>query len=706
MKKTFLLWLLIAFSGISTAMAQSASLAEPGVAVFYPKDFDSIKTLPSLAIIKDLPKKDSLPENWKIRPEFVKIDGKNSVRIAFGEDTDLYGNGEVTGDLRRNDTDITLWNTDNYEYKKHDGKRLYQSHPWILGVRPDGSAFGILADNTWKQEFKLDHPIEIMSEGPSFRMVVIEKKSPQEVLKTLAELTGTMDLPPLWALGFQQSRYSYFPDTRVEEIADEFRKRKIPADVIWMDIDYMDGFRIFTFDKKGFPQPKKLNDYLHTKDFKAVYMIDPGVKKDTAYSIYQQGSAGDHWVLNSKGEEFNGEVWPGMCAFPDFTMPATQKWWGGLYKDFMALGIDGVWNDMNEPAVFNTESSTMPEDNIHRGGGELPMDIHLRYHNVFGMLMVRSSREGILKANPDKRPFVLSRSNFLGGHRYAATWTGDNSSEWKYLKMSIPMSLNLSMSGQPFNGPDIGGFAGDANADLFGHWIALGAYYPFSRNHSSKNTRAQEPWAFGKKIEDVARTAINRRYRLMPYLYTIFREASIDGLPVMRPVFFADATDEDLREEQESFLLGKDLLIIPRWAEDVEEPEGDWEKINFEKKDDGYQAIVKLRPGAIVPAGPVIQSTEDYNTGKITLFVNPDENGNASGQLYDDAHDGFGYREGAYSLTGFSATKTSSGDLKISIQHLEGNQKPVRKYRIAYVHDGKISYSKWSSKDTVTLKLK
>ncbi|MFZ0490431.1 MAG: TIM-barrel domain-containing protein, partial [Salegentibacter sp.] len=590
MKKLFLLWSLLVLSGFSGAFAQSASLAEEGVAVFYPKDFDSIRTLPSLAVIKELPKRDSLPASWKIKPEFEKVEGKNTVKIKYGEDVDLYGNGQLTGDLRRNGTDVTLWNTDNYEYKKHDGKRLYQSHPWILGVRPDGSSFGILADNTWKQEFKLTNPIEITTEGPSFRVIVIEKDSPQEVMKSLGELTGTMALPPLWALGYQQSRYSYFPQQKVKELAEEFRKRKIPADVIWMDIDYMDGFRVFTFDKEGFPHPEQLNDQLHDLDFKAVYMIDPGVKKDTSYFAYKQGSAGDHWVHNSTGQEYNGDVWPGAVAFPDFTRPETQKWWASLYDDFMELGIDGVWNDMNEPAVFDGPDGTMPVINKHRGGGPLPADVHLRYHNVYGLLMVRSSREGILEKNPDKRPFVLSRSNFLGGQRYAATWTGDNNSSWEYLKESIPMSLNLSLSGQPFNGPDIGGFTGDATADLFGNWIALGAYYPFSRNHSSKNTREQEPWAFGKEIEKVSRTAIDRRYRLMPYLYTLFREASVSGMPVMRPVFFADVTDQDLREEQQTFLLGKDLLIVPRWAEDVDMPEGDWEPVKFEKKDDGYQA--------------------------------------------------------------------------------------------------------------------
>lgn len=705
MKKFTLLYILALTAGLQTVFAQSASLAEPDVAVFYPKDFDSIHTLPSLAVIKELPKRDSLPADWKVKPQFIQMDEKNTVHFDLNSETDLYGTGEVIGDLRRNGSDVTLWNTDNYEYGKFDGKQLYQAHPWVLGVRADGSSFGILADNSWRQEIRLENGVDIISEGPSFRVIVIEKETPQEVMVALGELTGTMAMPPLWALGYQQSRYSYFPDTNVQELADEFRARKIPADVIWMDIDYMDGFRVFTFDPEGFPDPKSLNDYLHTKDFKSVYMIDPGIKQDSLYKVYQEGSAGNHWVLDAAGNEYNGEVWPGQVAFPDYTRPETQKWWASLYTDFMNLGIDGVWNDMNEPAVFDGPGGSMPDNNIHRGGGDLPKDIHLRYHNVYGLLMVRSSREGIMDVNPEKRPFVLSRANYIGGQRYAATWTGDNSATWENLKMSIPMSINLSLSGQPFNGPDIGGFTKSPSADLFGNWIALGAYYPFSRNHTSNDTEDQEPWAFGEEIENVSRTAINRRYRLMPYLYTLFHEAATTGMPIIRPTFFADIKDENLRDEQQSFLLGENLLVIPRWAEDLKMPEGDWQDIAFEETDDTYQAIVKLRDGAIVPMGPVIQSTEEYSTAKLTLLINPDEAGNASGSLYDDAGEGYGYQEGDYAILDFSASKTAENILEVSVKQTEGTRKTAREYRIGLVKDGKIKYSDWSSTDTIEIDL-
>lgn len=700
-KFIFILLLAVQFS----LFGQSSGLISDGVAVFYPKQYDSVSHMPSFAIQKNISVKKSLPSNWKVKPIFFDTDSTTNVSIDLKESIDLYGNGEVTGNLTRNHTEVELWNTDNYEYKKHEGKRLYQSHPWVLGVRPDGTAFGVLADNTWKQEFNLQNGINITSYGPSFRIIVIEKESPQEVMEALGNLIGTIPMPPLWALGYQQSRFSYFPADSVRYIAKQFRKRKIPADVIWMDIDYMDGYRIFTFDEDGFPNPKKLNKDLHKLDFKSVYMIDPGVKVDSTYTIWQQGTQGNHWVLTKEGKPFVGEVWPGDCSFPDYTRPATRKWWSSLYKDFMNLGIDGVWNDMNEPAVFDSDNFTMPENNIHRGGGDLSRDIHLRYHNVYGMLMVKASRKGILAVNPDKRPFVLSRANFLGGQRYAATWTGDNHSSWDYLKMSIPMSLNLSLSGQPFNGPDIGGFTKNSNAELLGHWMAIGTYFPFFRNHSSKNTTSQEPWAFGKKIENVSRRAINRRYKLLPYLYTLFREANQSGMPIMQPTFFADTKDLSLRKEQESFLLGKDLLIVPVWAQEANLPKGKWEEIPFEQEKDTYQATVKMRPGAIVPMlNKTIQSTEDYTTKKIILLINPDKDGNAFGKLYDDDGNGFGFKDGDFAVHTFSG-EVNNDIIKIEIKQEEGNKKLKRKYKIGFIKNGEIKYSPWSSNNSITLKL-
>ena len=707
---TYILLMIFFVNSTVVAKDKRDALIQKQSAVFYPSDFNSAENLPSFALVKEFASFGSIPEGWNLFPNFYHS-GKNSIAsIPVNKGVNLYGTGEVTGSLCRNGKDITLWNTDNYTYSKANGKRLYQSHPWVLGVNTDGTAFGILADNTWKQQIVLGDSIKFISEGPAFRVIVIKENSPQEVLKRLAELTGKIEMPPIWALGFQQCRYSYFPDSRVKEVASEFRTRNIPCDVIWMDIHYMQNFKIFTFDSIRFPDPKGLNNYLHSINFKSVYMIDPGVKKEAGYSVYDQGSAGDHWVKTKDGKEFNGNVWPGACAFPDFTRPETCKWWGGLYKNFMASGIDGVWNDMNEPAVFDGPDATMPEDNIHRGGDKLPQDVHLRYHNAYGMMMVKASRDGILKANPEKRPFVLSRSNFIGGQRYAATWTGDNASTWDHFRMATPMVLNLGLSGQPFCGPDLGGYKGTPDAELFANWISVGAFYPFCRDHTELDGGDQEPWAFGKRVEDISRTALDRRYRLLPYLYTLFHEASVSGLPVMRPVFFADLKDTTLRKEEEAFLWGADLLIVPKWAKKPALPGGIWRTVSIngeDSKNDLYQPELKLRGGAIVPLAQLVQSTVDYRTDSLTLLVCLDERQKAEGKIYSDSGEGFGYQKGEYEVLKFMAQKKGRKNISVNCIHTEGNMTNMnRKYRVGIVSEKGILFSDWTNSSTIVVPLK
>lgn len=724
--RRFLISLLSFVLSSAAAMAQQSYMAEAGVAVFQPKDFCASDHLPSMILQRDLVPCSDVPADWTLRPVFSHNDSLTIAEFDV-DDADLYGTGEVYGNLRRNADYNEFWNTDNGAYARHDGKRLYQTHPWVLGVRKDGSAFGLLADNTWRSNLRMPETeasngrlhttVRFESYGPAFRTVVIEGKDPEDVLRQLGRLTGTMELPPLWSLGYQQCRFSYFPDRRVKEVADEFRQRHIPCDVIWMDIDYMQDFRIFTFHKDRFPDPKGLNDYLHAQKFKTVYMIDPGVGtspmptkdgKGEPYFVDEQGLARDYFIRTSADSVYVGNVWPGPCHFPDFTRPDVRTWWSGLYKDFMAQGIDGVWNDMNEPAVFGGYEFTMPRDNQHRGGEGLTAGPHLRYHNAYGYNMVKASRAGILAANPTKRPFVLSRANLLGGQRYAATWTGDNASTVDHMRMSIPMTLNMGLTGQAFNGPDIGGFLHDCNPELLKQWTACGIYFPFTRNHSCDDTVNQEPWAMGVEAEDVCRTAINRRYRLLPYIYTLFREAATSGLPVMRPVFMADVKDLKLRREQQAYMLGGDLLVIPRWAEDPSLPRGDWASVPFEPTDDGYQADVRLRPGAVVPMAELFENTIDYNLERLTLLVNPDDEGHACGALYEDAGDGFDYRHGDYAVFNIKGEVTrqrKSRILTVTLERTDGQRATaVREVRIGLVRDGKITYSPWTAGTSATLK--
>lgn len=684
--------------------AQQSYMASADVAVFYPAGYDAAAHSPSPIFIRELAPQGAVSPAWKLRPSFSTEDGKSVVRIKVDADADLYGGGEVWGPLRRNGKTIEFWNVDTPCYGVDGGTHLYQSHPWVLGLRSDGSSFGIIADNTWQATMTTDTEIVFRSSGPAFRMVIIEKNSPQEVMQELVNLTGNMEMPPLWSLGYQQCRYSYHPDTRVKEIADTLRYHKIPSDVIWMDIHYMDQYKIFTFHPQEFSQPKALNDYLHSKNFKSVYMIDPGVKAQEGYWVDDQLMANGYAVLDEEGKPFVGKVWPGDCHFPDFTRPEVRSWWSTLYPPFMAQGVDGIWNDMNEPAVFEGPRSSMPITNVHKGGDGLRQDSHLRYHNVYGLNMVRASRQGLLLANPTKRPFILSRSNFLGGHRYAATWTGDNYSNWEQFMASIPMSITLGLSGQPFNGPDMGGFCGDSNGKLVANWTAVGVYFPFVRNHCIDGGRAQEPWAFDQECLDVCRTAINRRYRLMPYVYTLFQEASKDGMPVMRPVFMADTKDKSLRAEEKAFMLGGDLIIIPRWAGDANLPSGDWDILPLEDKDDGFQPYLAQRPGSVVPMGNLYQNTVEMKSDSLTLLVNPDAEGRAEGRLYEDDGDGFAYQQGNFAEYKLQAA-TEGKKLTVSISKVGGKAaEKQRTLRVGIVCDGKVTYSPWTAGNSVTMK--
>ena len=704
MKKLFhtLVAVLAAFA--LPVAAQQSYMAGPGIAVFYPVAYDASAHSPSPIFEQDLAPVGQVPSAWRIRPVYSTQDGKNICTLRVDADADLYGGGEVWGPLRRNGKTIRMWNIDTPAYGVDGGTHLYQSHPWVMGIRPDGSCFGIIADNTWKSDMTTDLDVVFRSEGPAFRVVVIERDSPAEMMQALGQLTGTMQMPPLWALGYQQCRFSYHPDTRVKEIADTLRYQRIPSDVIWMDIHYMDHYRVFTFNPQEFPDPKGLNDYLHSKNFKSVYMIDPGVKAEKGYWIDDQGMANDYYVKDKDGNVFEGNVWPGACHFPDFTRPEVRTWWASLYPEFMKNGIDGIWNDMNEPSVFGGPDGTMPVDNMHLGGDGLKKDSHLRYHNVYGMNMVRGTRQGLLLANPDKRPFVLSRSNFLGGHRYAATWTGDNYSNWDQFRHSIPMSITLGLSGQPFNGPDIGGFCGSSNAALVANWTAVGVYFPFVRNHTIDGSVNQEPWAFDEKTTDVCRTAINRRYRLMPYVYSLFEEASRTGMPVMRPALMADTKDLKLRAEQEAFMLGGDLYIIPRWAPEANLPSGDWDVIAFETTDDGVQPYVAQRAGSIIPMAQLAQNTVEMSTDSLTLLVNLDAEGKAQGTLYEDAGDGFQYRNGDFARYTMKA-EVSGKRVTVSISKTEGKMEAkAHTLRVGLVVDGKVTYSPWTKGESVTMK--
>ena len=448
----------------SSSCAQGAGLIAPDAARFLADELAepaACEALPrSMALVETQFAHGEVPGDWETRPSFSRSGELHVATLTTESGTSLYGTGEIAGPLLRNGKVTDVWTEQPFredppfagdalppfEYDD-ETPNLYQAHPWVLAVRADGTAFGVLADTTYRLTIDLRDGIRFTCAEP-FPVIVIEGASPQDVVMRLAELTGTVELPPLWALGYQQCRFSYYPQDRVREVADEFRSRSIPADVIWVDGDYMDRYRSFTFDPIGFPDPAGLNDYLRGIGFRSVYIVDPAFPIDDAYFGYQEGVAGDHFVLRPDGSRFTASSWPkaGDSHWPDYTRPETQDWWRGLIGDFLGYGMDGIWVDLNEPAII--PFGQFPADLIHRGGGELPEGTHARYHNVYGFLDARETREALIETRPDERPFVLTRSNYIGGQRYAATWTGDNSASWDHLRWSVSMALK-NMSAAP-----------------------------------------------------------------------------------------------------------------------------------------------------------------------------------------------------------------------------------------------------------------
>ena len=665
--------------GIPLPSTDVAERVGPGIVRYDASAAARRDALPSLALVRPMRGREIAP--GRIRPVFGREGDRNAVRTAVPKGTDLYGTGEIAGPLRRNGKVTECWNTDAGGADEAH-RSLYQSHPWVLGMRPDGTAFGVLADTTYRCRIDLRDGIAFAAEGPEFSVYVIERKSPEEVLKGLADLTGRMELPPMWALGYHQCRWSYMSQEEGLSIARGFREHHIPCDTLWFDIDYMDGFRVFTFNPKTFPDPKGLNARLASMGFHNVYMIDPGVKADPGYGVYDSGTAKSVWVLAAAGGPQHGKVWPGDSLFPDFTRPETRAWWSSLYGPFMAQGVSGVWNDMNEPSNFGgPNGGTLPDDARHRGGGPFTPGDHARYHNAYAKFMVQASHDGIQAANPEKRPFLLTRAGYLGYQRYAATWTGDNRSTWRGMHDGITVVTNLGLSGQPFAGPDIGGFFDEEErtperlSTYFARSWALGALMPFSRGHTAAGMRRREPWALGPHVESVARAALERRYRLLPYLYTVFEEAARTGLPVLRPLFFADVKRADLRGEDHGFLLGADLAVQAPLDAPEHRVELGWPTLpSLAADDDDPDAPkVQVRPGAILPVRDAQEFTGEKPFDHLTLLIVPDAKGRAEGTLYEDAGDGFGYRRGDFRRSTFLAVR-EGGRLRVSFGRAEGRR--------------------------------
>lgn len=605
-----------------------------------------------------------------------------------------YGFGEKAfSEMSRNGKFIVNWNTDTFSYPIGTDP-IYQSIPFFTALY-DGKAYGLYFNNTFRTWFDMGaRSPERYSFGANggeldyFVFIGGKQRSPKTVLADYTDLTGRMPLPPIWALGNQQSRWSYFPESRVREIAEGFRKNRIPADVIYLDIDYMDGYRVFTWDKKRFPDPPKMISDLKKDGFKTVLIIDPGIKVDENYGVYQDGRSKGIFVKKADGSELNRDVWPSASAFPDFTDPKAREWWGRQFRGNLDDGVAGFWNDMNEPGVFMNDKMEKPEvlhhpdktfayDTPHAGDGL--RDTHRRYHNVYGMQMARATFEGVKRLAPERRPFVLTRAGFSGIQRYSAVWTGDNYASWDHLALSLSMLLNMGVSGVPFVGCDVGGFNDRPSGELYARWMQAAALTPFLRSHSVGWAGNKEPWEYGEEFTAINRSTVELRYRLLPYLYTVFHEHERSGEPVMRPLWYEYPEDKKTYLISDEFLVGGDLLVAPVVREGMRKravylPAGsNW--VNWwtgERLEGGREYTVDApldrllifgRAGAVIPTQPVVQHTGEMPAVPVTLTVVAGISAGKveTGKLFQDEGDGYGYLKDAWREV---TVKHSSGRLQ------------------------------------------
>ena len=590
---------------------------------------------------------------------------KDTIYIAkkMEDDMHFYGLGEKTGHLDKKYYHYKNWNTDNPNPHGETFEQLYKSIPFFVNFRKDKS-FGIFFDNTFETNFDFgkenSNYYYFSAAGGNTDYYFIYGPSVKNVIEGYTYLTGTTPLPQLWTLGYQQCRWSYSPELRVWEVAEEFRKRDIPCDTIYLDIDYMDEYRVFTWDNNKFPHPEKTIRELKEEGFKVVTIIDPGVKVDNNYSIYKEGIENNYFAKDKNGQVYENVVWPGKAVYPNFLSSDVQKWWSRNQKILTDSGVSGIWNDMNEPASFN---GPLPDDIEFNEDDKVVY--HKEAHNVYGQLMCKATYKGIKDATK-KRPFVVTRACYAGIQKYSTCWTGDNQSTWEHLRMAVPMLMNMGISGVAFCGTDVGGFGFDCSKELLSRWVQVGAFTPLFRNHSSMGTRDQEPWAFDKMTEDINRKYIKLRYSLLPYLYDCMKICEDTGIPVMKPLILNYEADKATYEINDEFLFGDNILVSPVLEQGKDKkmvylPNGDkWIDFWDNKEYDGGQYIIKEAPIDICPifvkASSVIPSYEVQNyvgekvidTLKLNIYLSNDDN-NFEYTHYVDDGKSFAYKDGEYS---------------------------------------------------------
>jgi len=604
----------------------------------------------------------------------------------------FFGLGDKSCSLQLRGQKVNNWNTDAFAYGKKTDP-LYKTIPFYYGLK-QGVGYGIFYDNSYRSHFdfasKVKDEVKYHAEGGEINYYFIYGPALTSVAEQYAKLTGVPELPPMWALGFHQCRWSYYPEDRFIRVAEEFRKRKIPCDSIYLDIDYMDGFRCFTVNKKFFPKLKKAIKKLDKKGFDTVVMIDPGIKAEKGYFVYDQGIEKGFFCRRTDGRLMVGPVWPDSCVFPDFTNKKVRQWFGSLYRElYNETGVSGFWNDMNEPAVFKVKSCTFPDEVLHHYEGQ--GGNHRKAHNIYGMQMTVATQQGLKKLNKKKRPFVLTRATYSGGQRYSSVWTGDNIANWEHMQLSSLQVQRLSVSGFSFAGSDIGGFVDQPEPELMTRWLQLAAFHPFYRIHSignredgsagvdqadseieQKDRLDSEPWAFGKKAEKLNRKAIEFRYQLLPYIYTTFEQHISHGTPMTRSMIFENQSSKKFISEERDFMFGRDLLVSPvirkkARTQTINLPAGNWYNFHTYKDTENKSKVtlkleedhipVFAREGSVIPFHPVRQHTkEKLNEITFKIFTSDDM---SIGYYYEDAGEGYKHLKDKYKKIHFEFTGRS-----------------------------------------------
>jgi alpha-glucosidase len=649
----------------------------------------SIYDLNDLLILED-----ELGFHWEESYEY----GGNIVKMSkSSKDGEcFYGLGDKATQMNLKGKRLENFATDQYAYQKEQDP-LYKVVPFYIGLQ-NKQSYGIFFDNTFRTFFDFcqerRNVTSFWAEGGEMNYYFIYGPQMQDVVTTYTDLTGKPELPPLWVLGYHQCKWSYYPESKVKEITSKFRELKIPCDAIYLDIDYMEGFRCFTWNKEYFPDPKRMVAELAEDGFKTVVIIDPGIKIDKDYWVYQEALEKDYFCKRADGPYMKGKVWPGECNFPDYTNPVVREWWAGLFKELISdIGVKGVWNDMNEPAVMEVPNKTFPMDVRHVYDGN-PCS-HRKAHNIYGTQMARATYHGVKRFTYPKRPFVITRSAYSGAQRYTSSWTGDNVATWEHLWIANIQVQRMSISGMGFTGSDIGGFAEQPTGELYARWIQLGVFHPFCRTHSSGDHGNQEPWAFDEEVINITRKFVSLRYQLLPYLYTMFWQYIEEGIPMLKPLVYYDQDDTQTHYRNDEFIFGNQILVCPILEPNAVGrrmyiPRGEWynywtnefstggREVWVDTKFDEIPLFVKA--GSIIPKYPVQQYVGELEFDELTLDLYF-KNGKEKSVVYEDAQDGYDYKKGRYSFLSF---RTIGKEKELIVQlHKEGKyDTPYSKYKI------------------------